>query len=89
MARHSYHVTPFVNGVLNGPIDGLISYENRSVSGEIISLSKGVFNLIDYECVCVCIILHARHIMCLELKLLFKSLYSVCSTLKTSVKQFF
>lgn len=47
MARHSYHVTPFVNGVLNGPTDGLISYENRSVSGEIISLSKGVFSLTD------------------------------------------
>jgi len=47
MARHSYHVTPFVNGVLNGPTDGLISYENRSVSGEIISSSKGVFSLTD------------------------------------------
>jgi len=47
MARHSYHVTPFVNGVLNRPTDGLISYENRSVSGELISLSKGVFSLTD------------------------------------------
>lgn len=67
MARHSYHVTPFVNGVLNGPTDGLISYEDRSVSGEMISPSERVFQLNRRV-----LHIHARR-MCFELKRLFNT----------------